>query len=89
MTHLDIVPTLLDWLGLSYPQYHIFKNDGRVKLTGKSLLELLQPEDEMKARVRYLDILLAQLTSSKAHKLNCFRMFSSVRTFTRLPCIIQ
>ena len=52
VTHLDIVPTLLDWLGLSYPQYHIFKNEGRVKLTGKSLLELLQSGDEMKARVR-------------------------------------
>ena len=52
MTHLDIVPTLLDWLGLSYPRYHIFKNDGPVKLTGKSLLELIESGDDMKARVR-------------------------------------
>ena len=61
MTHLDIVPTLLDWLGLSYPRYHIFKNDGPVNLTGKSLLPLLQPGDEVKARVREVrDIWLAQ-----------------------------
>ena len=52
VTHLDIVPTLLDWLGISYPKYHIFKNDGPVNLTGKSLLELLQSGDDMKARVR-------------------------------------
>ena len=62
VTHLDIVPTLLEWFGISYPKYHIFKNDGPVKLTGKSLLELLQPGDDMKARVR--DILLVQPKST-------------------------
>ena len=62
VTHLDIVPTLLEWLGLSYPKYHIFKTDGPVQLTGKSLLELLQPGDDMKARVR--DILLVQPKST-------------------------
>ena len=51
VTHLDIVPTLLDWLGLSYPKYHIFKKDGAVELTGKSLLDFLAG-DVMKGRVR-------------------------------------
>ena len=51
VSHLDIVPTLLDWFGVSYPRYHIFKKDGEVELTGKSLMEFL-PGDDMKARVR-------------------------------------
>merc|ERR1711892_484989 len=41
VTLLDIVPTVLDWLKVSYPHYSIFKKQGRVKLTGRSLLEYL------------------------------------------------
>ena len=33
---LDITPTILDWLGVSYPTYQLFDRD--VKLMGKSLL---------------------------------------------------
>ena len=51
VTHLDIVPTVLDWFGVSYPKYHIFKKDGDVKLTGRSLLDVLSGND-MKGRVR-------------------------------------
>ena len=51
VTHLDIVPTLLEWLGVSYPKYHIFKKDGDVELTGRSLLDFLAGDD-MKGRVR-------------------------------------
>ena len=41
VTLLDIVPTVLDWWKVSYPHYSIFKKQGRVKLTGRSLLEYL------------------------------------------------
>ena len=40
---LDITPTVLDWLGIDYPEYHIF---GPAKLTGKSLLPVLQQEPQ-------------------------------------------
>lgn len=39
---LDIVPTVLDWYGISYPSYTVLGND--VKLTGKSVLPLLNKE---------------------------------------------
>lgn len=37
MSLLDIVPTVLDWYGLDYPDYSIFQHH-TVKLTGQSLL---------------------------------------------------
>ena len=40
---LDIVPTALDWLNIPYPKYSIFDKNN-VKLTGKSLLPILQSE---------------------------------------------
>lgn len=39
---LDIVPTVLDWYDISYPSYTVLGND--VKLTGKSVLPLLNKE---------------------------------------------
>lgn len=39
---LDIVPTVLDWCDISYPSYTVLGND--VKLTGKSVLPLLNKE---------------------------------------------
>ena len=42
---LDITPTVLDWLGIDYPAYNIF-GPTKVKLTGKSLLPVLQQEPQ-------------------------------------------
>ena len=36
ISHLDIVPTLLDWFGLSYPQYEL--NGQTASLTGAALM---------------------------------------------------
>ncbi|KAI8501017.1 hypothetical protein Bbelb_211120 [Branchiostoma belcheri] len=41
---LDVVPTVLDWYGLDYPEYEIFGKNKVVKLTGKSLLPALKEE---------------------------------------------
>ena len=41
---VDIVPTVLDWFSIPYPNYSIFKNDPAVKLTGRSLLPILSKE---------------------------------------------
>ena len=41
---LDIVPTVLDWFDIDYPEYHILKPSQPIKLTGKSLLPLLSDE---------------------------------------------
>lgn len=35
---LDITPTVLDWFGISYPKYSLFRNGPTVTLTGSSLL---------------------------------------------------
>ncbi|KAK3857909.1 hypothetical protein Pcinc_035858 [Petrolisthes cinctipes] len=40
---LDLTPTVLSWFNLSYPHYFIWKKDGPVVLTGKSLLPFLTP----------------------------------------------
>ena len=39
---LDIVPTVLDWFSLAYPNYTL--NNHHVQLTGRSLLPLLNNE---------------------------------------------
>ena len=36
ISHLDIVPTLLDWFGLSYPQYEL--NGQAATLTGSAFM---------------------------------------------------
>ena len=41
---LDIVPTVLAWLEVPYPDYNIFRKQGRVKLGGRSVLEYLGKE---------------------------------------------
>ena len=43
-SHLDLVPTVLDWFGIDYPRYKIFRHDRPVQLTGKSLLPVLTEE---------------------------------------------
>ena len=40
---LDVLPTALDWLGLPFPPYSIFRQAGRVRLSGRSLLPHLGP----------------------------------------------
>lgn len=40
---LDLTPTVLAWFDMSYPHYSIWKKDGPVVLTGKSLLPFLSP----------------------------------------------
>lgn len=40
---LDITPTTLDWFGIDYPSYRLFKFN-TVQLTGKSLLPVLKQE---------------------------------------------
>lgn len=42
ISHLDIVPTILDWFGIKYPRYSIFNSLSPVQLTGRSLLPLLR-----------------------------------------------
>ena len=37
---LDITPTVLDWLNITYPTYSIFENNGPVNLTGQSLFAI-------------------------------------------------
>jgi N-sulfoglucosamine sulfohydrolase len=39
VSHVDIVPTILDWFSIPYPEYKLFHNP--VILTGKSLFMLL------------------------------------------------
>ena len=46
VTLLDIVPTALDWYGIPYPKYSILKTTEEVKLTGRSLLPILQAEPQ-------------------------------------------
>ena len=41
----DIVPTVLDWFGLSYPNYTLF-GPGPVEILGKSLLPILEEEPQ-------------------------------------------
>ncbi|XP_071966015.1 N-sulphoglucosamine sulphohydrolase-like [Antedon mediterranea] len=41
---LDITPTVLDWLNISYPKYSIFDKNKPVNLTGKSLIPILDKE---------------------------------------------
>ncbi|XP_062507357.1 N-sulphoglucosamine sulphohydrolase-like [Corticium candelabrum] len=43
---VDIVPTVLDWFDVAYPNYSIFKSDLPVQLTGRSLLPVLEEEPE-------------------------------------------
>ncbi|XP_043192863.1 N-sulphoglucosamine sulphohydrolase-like [Amphibalanus amphitrite] len=44
---LDLVPTALDWLGISYPHYHLNNRTAAVTLTGRSLLSLAQKGTEL------------------------------------------
>ena len=43
---LDVVPTVLDWFDLTYPDYHILKPDRPTRLLGRSLLPLLKNKDD-------------------------------------------
>ena len=42
---VDLVPTVLDWFGVAYPDYKL--NRQPVKLTGRSLLPILEQEPAM------------------------------------------
>ena len=44
----DIVPTILDWFGLPFPNYTLPSRPNRITLHGKSLLPLLQEEPSWK-----------------------------------------
>ena len=43
---LDITPTILDYFGIKYPKYKIFKD--KVQLRGKSLLNIVRNDNENK-----------------------------------------
>lgn len=45
---LDILPTVLDWFKVPYPEYKLLKHP--VQLTGKSVLPLLECEDAAESR---------------------------------------
>lgn len=44
VSHVDIVPTILDWFGIEYPSYTL--NSNPVNLTGQSLLPVLEQEPQ-------------------------------------------
>lgn len=44
---LDVLPTILDWFGLEYPDYHILKPSQPTVLSGHSLLPLLDEDREV------------------------------------------
>ena len=70
MSHVDIVPTILDWFSLPYPEYKLFHNP--VILTGKSLFMLLDnnniPSEE------------AIFTSHNLHEVTMYYPMRSIRT---------
>ena len=62
---LDIVPTVLDWFKVPYPHYSIFKKQGKVKLTGRSLLDHLSRQEKME---RVGEILLLNIITHVCYK---------------------
>lgn len=48
---LDLVPTALDWLSISYPRYHLNNRTAAVRLTGRSLLTLSDKEHVVRRSV--------------------------------------
>lgn len=68
---LDIVPTVLDWFKVPYPHYSIFKKQGKVKLTGRSLLDHLSRQEKMERAIFGSHIL---------HEVTMYYPMRSVRT---------
>lgn len=69
---LDIVPTILDWFKISYPHYSIFRKHGRVKLSGRSLLDYLNTNYKNKERMIF--------GSHVHHEVTMYYPMRSVRT---------
>lgn len=70
MSHVDIVPTVLDWFKIQYPQYKLLHNP--VILTGKSLLPLLCNKDREAEAVIF--------TSHNLHEVTMYYPMRSIRT---------
>ena len=62
ITHLDIVPTVLDWLDIKYPKYSILGKTHRVQLTGKSLLPTLKSDEGQERNAIYASHNLHEVT---------------------------
>ncbi|CAH1775761.1 unnamed protein product [Owenia fusiformis] len=73
VSHVDIVPTILDWYGLSYPHYKILKGHTHpeVKLTGNSLLSLIKDHSASADAV---------FTSHNLHEVTMYYPMRAVRT---------
>ena len=59
---VDIVPTVLDWAGVSYPKYQIFRHTNDVILTGRSLLPLLEKQGKTNYETVYASHDLHEVT---------------------------
>ncbi|XP_063443792.1 N-sulphoglucosamine sulphohydrolase-like [Mytilus trossulus] len=70
VSHVDIVPTVLDWFNIQYPQYKLLHNP--VILTGKSLLPLLCNSDRESEEVIF--------TSHNLHEVTMYYPMRSIRT---------
>lgn len=60
VSHVDIVPTILDWFNISYPQYKLNKQP--VLLTGKTLLPFLNREPTNKLQAVFASHNLHEIT---------------------------
>ncbi|XP_033108057.1 N-sulphoglucosamine sulphohydrolase-like [Anneissia japonica] len=69
---LDITPTVLDWFSITYPKYSIFSKNETVKLTGKSLLSVLDKEPVANFSEVYL--------SHNIHEVTMYYPMRSIRT---------
>ncbi|VDI83346.1 Hypothetical predicted protein [Mytilus galloprovincialis] len=70
VSHVDIVPTVLDWFKIQYPQYELLHNP--VILTGRSLLPLLCNKDRESEEVIF--------TSHNLHEVTMYYPMRSIRT---------
>ena len=75
---MDIVPTILDWFNITYPSYNLF--NAHVKLTGKSLLPLIQREPKaINRKFRSTDSAYDQVFSS--HNFHEITMYYPIRVY--------
>ncbi|CAC5392830.1 SGSH [Mytilus coruscus] len=70
VSHVDIVPTVLNWFNIQYPEYKLLHNP--VILTGKSLLPLLCNKDRESEE--------AIFTSHNLHEVTMYYPMRSIRT---------
>jgi len=68
---LDIVPTVLDSFNLHYPHYSIFKKEGKVKLSGKTLLNHVTTKENPERAI---------FGSHNLHEVTMYYPMRSIRT---------